>query len=375
MSAAWAIPLAVLCWSASAAAQTEEPGILMHVPPPRLTTGDDDYPITARFQGKWTGTALELCLRPAGASQYSVTPFLADDGNGLIAHISPSLVSPPGIEYYIRSVEADGTGRIRFAGPEAPHFLAVDPSRSLLYREARKARHGNRPTEFMASFQRFDLGETRQLPEQTLEKTELGLLQDSYNQLEVGVRYAFLQSAIYHISFGYGMLGGVLGTQSPDMAAYEAPNASKLVLEEGRPIRPGLYYGFGTAYWEIFDVVGLEAKVTMGASYRGFEAGGGALARLGTLRGTNFAVGFEGVTHVGYRFTTEFQWSTLPHFRMSLKNEVTTYPFGEETAVIPSYNISLLLDFLEINGTLGYGVRKGYEHGGFCGGGGLTLRL
>jgi hypothetical protein len=337
--------------------------------------GEDEYTLSARFLGMWTGTALELCVRPTGATSYDVSPFLADGEGGYVARLGPALVTPPGLEYYIRSVEADGTLRNRFAEAATPHPVAVDPSRAWLYGQARRERHGNRKTEFMASFQRFDLGKTRQTLEQAQEKTELQLLGDSYNQLEVGIRYSFLQNGIYHISFGYGMLGGVLGTTSPGMDAYDATNASDTVVDEGRPLRPGLYYGFGTAYWEIFDVVGLEAKVAMGASYRGFEAGGGFLARIGTLRGTNFAVSIEGVSHVGYRFISEFQWATLPYFRMSLKNEVTNYPTAEDVAVIPSYNVALLLDFIEINGTLGYGVRKGYEHGGFCGGGGITFRL
>jgi hypothetical protein len=253
--------------------------------------------------------------------------------------------------------------------------VVVDPTRADQRKTARLARHSNHRTEFSARFDHFNFGATRQQHEHAKAKTKLRLLDDNYNSFEAAIRHAFLQDAIYHISFGYGMLGGVMGTSSPPLEAWLAPNASDLAKEGTRPLQPGLYYGFGTAYWEFADSVGIEAKVMMGASYRGFEGGGGVLARIGTLRGTHFDVSIEGVSNVGYRFITEFQWSTLPHFRMSLKNEVSTYPFGETLGILPTYNATLDLDYLELSGSVGYGTRKGYEEGGFCAGAGIAFRL
>lgn len=348
---------------------------LVHIPHARLEPGQTEYLLHARFDGLWGGRGLDLMVRRPGQSGYFAVPFLAEGEERFVARLDGSWVNPPGLEYYIRSVEHAGAENARFASASTPHLVVVDPTRADQRRSARIVRHGGRQTEFSARFDHFNFGATRQRYDQAETGTKMRSLQDNYNSFEASIRYAFLQDAIYHISFGYGMLGGVMGTDSPPLEAWLAPNAAAEVKSEVRPLQPGLYYGFGTAYWEFQDAFALEAKVLMGASYRGFEGGAGVLGRIGTLRGTHFDVSIEGVSNVGYRFVTEFQWSTLPHFRMSLRNEVSTYPFGDTLGVLPSYNVTLELDDIELSGSLGYGARKGYEEGGFCAGAGIAFRL
>jgi len=340
-----------------------------------MEPGKTEYLLHARFDGSWSGRELDLMVRRPGQSGYFSVPFLAEGEERFVARLDGSWVKPPGMEYYIRAVEQEGGESARFASPSDPHLVVVDPTGADQRKSARLARHGKLQTEFSARFDHFNFGATRQQLHEAEPTTKLRPLKDNYNSFEAAIRYSFLQDAIYHISFGYGMLGGVIGTSSPPLEAWDAPNASAFVKEGTQPLQPGLYYGFGTAYWEFADSFGLEAKVLMGASYLGFEGGGGVLARIGTLRGTHFDVSIEGVSNVGYRFVTEFQWSTLPHFRMSLRNEVSTYPFGETLGVLPTYNATLELDHLELSGSIGYGTRKGYEEGGFCAGAGIAFRL
>jgi hypothetical protein len=350
-------------------------GTLLHIPPARFERNEGPYDLKATMSGTWNATALELRVRTMGHKSFDTVPFRRSNSNSFVARIDDKLVRPPGVEYYIRSKSPAGTFQSRFATAKQPHLVLVAQNTADKQLKARLERHGGRRTDISTTFKFLNFGQTRQSLEDSQTGTAMRMLPDWMNELETSVTYNFLHQGIYSIEFGYGMLGGALGANTPALAAYQAPNASDNLLETSQPQRPGVYYGFGTIYWEFGDYFALEPKVIMGASHHGFEGGGGLLARIGTVRGTHFDIAFEGISHVGYRFITEFQWATLKYFHMSLKNEVSTYPYNGRLGFLPSFNATLLLDFLEISTMVGYGVRKGFEEGGFCAGGGLTIRL
>jgi len=308
-------------------------------------------------------------------SEFSPIVFQRLQGTTWAASVPAAMIQPPGLEYYIGTVERDGTQVLRFASPESPHFVLVDLSRQDKSSAQRLDAHGGRHTRFAASVHHYNLGERKQTSGEMTPGTQPQALPDYFNAMEASVTYRFLKDSIYSVSFGYGMLGGVMGTTTPEREAHSAVNASDVLLSIPRPMKPGVYYGFGTLYWEVGGAFGIEPKLIMGASYDGFEVGAGGLARFGTLTGTHFDVALEGIANVGTRFITEFQWTTVPNFRMSLRNEVTDYPVGGDGGVLPSYNATLLLGQWELTGSVGYGVRFGHESGGLSLGAGLSFDM
>lgn len=346
---------------------------LIHHAPPRLFPGQAAYPLAARIGDGWTGKEMQALVRTRGEKSYEAVRFLRSEGGVWVASVPGRLVRPPGLEYYLRTIEADEKLVPRFGSAEEPHVVVVDPSNDQMSHLSRVERHDGHRALFKATFAHQSMGERRQTSQEAEAMSRLRLFPDSYNTTDLSVTYFALRDQLYSISFGYGMLGGIMGTSTPDIAAFDAENS--ILPSVDKPLRPGVYYGFGKVYWEFGESFGIEPMVIMGASYDGFEVGGGLLARFGALTGTHFDVSLQGITNVGVRFITEFEWATLEHTRMSLKHEMTDYPVGGGMASIPSYNITLLLGDWELSGSIGYGLRKGHENGGLCGGAGLAFKL
>ncbi len=140
--------------------------VLVHIPSARMDPGNAEYLVHARFDGSWSGRSLELMVRRAGESGFVAVPFLAEGEERFVARLAGSWVRPPGLEYYVRSIEPQGTERVRFASASTPHYVVVDPTRADQRRTARLARHANRQTEFSARFDHFNFGAIRQRHEQ-----------------------------------------------------------------------------------------------------------------------------------------------------------------------------------------------------------------
>jgi hypothetical protein len=357
--------------TAQAAESAEVP--LIHHAPPRLFPGQAAYPLAARIGDGWSGREMQALVRVRGEKSYETVRFLRREGGVWVASVPGRFVRPPGLEYYLRTIEADEKLVPRFGSAEEPHMVVVDPSSEQMSHRSRLDRHDGHRAVFKATLSHQSMGARRQSFEEAKPLSALKLFPDSFNSADLSVTYFALRDELYSISFGYGMMGGIMGTSTPDISAYEVENSALPSVD--KPLRPGVYYGFGKVYWEFYEYFGLEPMVIMGASYDGFEVGGGLLARFGALTGTHFDISLQGITSVGLRFITEFEWATLEHTRMSLKHEMTDYPVGGGMASIPSYNLTLLLGEWELSGSIGYGLRKGHEEGGLCAGAGLAFKL
>ncbi len=361
--------------------EAAEPGseertpFLAHVAPAELEGGTPPYHLSVTMLGPWRGEDLLLHARISGRGAYQVEKFLRSPTGRYVVAVPEQLVQPPGFEYYISSLEEGGSGNVRFASPEVPHYVLVKPYPSLVRREARIERHDGRRARVETSFFHYDLGSATRIYDKNTSKEKRIKFDDRYNTAEASFTYRFLQDQIYQITFGYGMVGGVLGATSPDTTEFDNSDVPDSAKPEDRPHPPGVYYGFGKAYWEFWDAVGVEAKVVMGASHEGFEAGGGILGRVGTLGNTHFDIGVEGISTVGYRFITELNLAAHQSFHFSIRNEITDYPRGGDSATIPTLNLKILNNGVEFAGTVGYAVRQDYEKGGVCFGGGLNFNF
>ncbi len=370
------ILIAALLSSPEAAADAPEleppsHGAVLHAPPARWVEDEEHYRLVADATGRWTADRLEAQVRRPGTIAWTTVPFRRQPRGDLTAAIPAALVRAPGVEYYLRSMDPDGSARPRFATDTHPHTVAVEASKAGRMERMLLARHGGNRVNLAANFHHVNLGSApsshamlASIPHKDRSYA------DWYHLLEVDSTYRFLLPGIYHIKFGFGMLGGHLGQANPDRSAWEA--LSPDLRWSGAPTMPGLYYGYTSVYWEIAGWVGFEPRVIMGASHRGFEGGGGLLMRLGPLSRTHFDVAFEGISHVGWRFHTELAWDTVPYVEMSLRTEITNYPMNGDRATIPTFNFKVDLDPVRIHGSIGYGLRKGYAQGGVTFGGGIS---
>lgn len=344
--------------------------LLVHAPPPADAPSGFAVRLSAAFEGVWRGTRLEARVRGEGSGGWEDIPFLRDEHGVYHATIPAGRVVPPGLSYFIESVEEDGSRVSRFASSETPYFLSVRPSDADMVAR-RLERHGNRRSMVSLAFSYLPYGtESREYDQKEYK------LKEYYNHIEMSYTYRFLQDEIYSIAFGFGLLGGKVGARSPDRLVYDHPDIPAKYKPGERPPLPGVYYGFGSAYWEVIDLLGVEPRVIMGASHRGFEGGGGITLRVGTVTKTHFDLGFEGISHVGYKVVTEFAWDTVPYVLMSLRNEITTYPYHGRRAAVPSFNVTgRIPGGWEVAFSVGYGARRKNVEGGLCLGGGIRANF
>ncbi len=353
------------------APELTETSAVLHAPPASWVEDGAPYRLVAKATGRWTAHRLEACARHSGEVLWRTIEFKRQPNGDLVATILSEMVRPPGLEYYLRTVDPDGSTRARFANNTRPHRVRVKSTDARHRERVLIERHKGNRAVLTAEFHHFNLG---MAPSRHPDLAAIPHLNqdyaDWYHLLEVYSTYRFLEQGIYHIKGGYGMLGGHLGTANPDRSAYEA--LSPDLQWVGAPPMPGLYYGFVSAYWEFAGWAGVEPRIIMGASHHGFEGGGGLLIRLGPLSRTHFDIAVEGISHVGWRFHTELSWDTVPYVEMSLRTEFTNYPMSGDRATIPTFNFKVDLDPILIHGTIGYGLRKGFNRGGVTFGGGLS---
>jgi hypothetical protein len=352
--------------------EAPRPPEVIHKAPAEFEVGASRCRLRVVQRGDWTARTLELRVRRPGGV-FSTIRFLRTNTDVWIASIPQEMLRPPGLEYAIYSVDKVGAERAHFASEKSPHHVIIRPSAADLRHDARLESHEGNRSRFQAVFSQRRFGRGRpSVYEYNVPEEDQRVYSDYFNVLELDYTYRFLKDRIYSISFGYGMVGGKVGIGFPNHAVYQDTGVNQGVLQDDQPERPGVYYGYAKAYWEIAEKVGLEPTLVMGASYDGFEAGFGLLARLGRVTDTNLAFSLLGISSVGIRFATEFEWQTIPHVPMSLRYELTDFPTGEGLATLASYNIRFQIKGAELIGAIGYGTRRGYEEGGLSFTGGLA---
>jgi len=260
-------------------------------------------------------------------------------------------VKAPQVEYFIESVEADGAVRERFGSADRPQVIRVSEDTREERARDRLAGHGGHRHRFEATFRHVDFGRRYASQARSV---------DNYNQLEFAYTFRPLLAGLYHVQAGFLVVGDRLGVKTLD-----PPDTG----------RPGAYLAFFKFYWEFGDVFGLEPMLMLGASRQGLEPGGGMTFRFGAIRGTHFDIGIQGARSLGWSFVTELDVKAASFVRVRVRNELTNWPtnpshLDEEDLGVAPYGIlpSLGLAFtlpggVELNGSMGYGIRKGYDRG------------
>ncbi len=342
--------VAVPAVAAPAVAGESGGAVLFHWPVAETREDRRGLAISAQWTGTWNGRKLVVHWRAHGAQAWSTAVFQRVRGT-MEARIPAADVKVPGLSYWIESIEADGSSRARFGSAENPQRVRVAQSGRDLRRQDRLADHQGRVNRVAATFRHVDFGK----PHAADRRSE-----DNFNELELAFTYRPAMTALYQVEAGFLMVGDRLGVRSPDPW-----------LEHD----PGAYLAFVKLYWEFGDVFGLEPMLMLGASRFGLEPGGGMTFRFGALRKTHFDIGIKGARSLGWSFVTSLDVRAAKFLVVRVRNELTNWPTNPDSdedwddtlppyGVVPSLGLAFTLPWgIELNGSVGYGIRKGYNRG------------
>lgn len=289
---------------------------VFHVPPSAADAGEA-VTLRAIVAQDWKAASLAVWVRPLGSDDpYTAVPLLrAPDGN-FAAIVEGRTLQPPGIEYYVASVDPEGASHLHFASPEAPHPILTAGETEESEQAARLARHHGHRSSFEARGQ-YTLYGRKLVYTPDFRKTETEAWSDRYWSGEFEYTYRSL-GVLYDIFFGIGVMRGNFATVVFD--------GQTLPADGTRADDPGLNYGYGGVTLELFQNLSFAAHLTLGASARGFAAGAGALVRIGRIAGTRLEVGGELLQDAGDKGFLRFAWDTVPRVPMALTMEIDGWP-------------------------------------------------
>lgn len=330
---------------------------LMHTPPSALEVEQEAW-FKALVEKDWELTNLYLLARPLGGDgEFKKYEFKRTESDIHVAVVPASFVQPPGIEYYIASVDDAGAETTHFGSSNVPQPAYAEGETSVTRRMNRLERHEGQTSEFelRSEYTMYGAHQTRSGQETELGSDALfrGELQYTFRPLEF----------LYDFGFGLGFMRG--GTPT--------------VLDDGRSVKingagqdePGLNYGFGEATLEPYRNFSLTGRLTLGASDVGFAVGFGGIVRLGRIAGTRLELGGEFIEDIGSRGWMTFAWDTVPDVPMSLTFEANDQP---DPGVNPSglrfiYEIGWhMTDNVTLLADVGYATRTSGVSVGIVGG-------
>jgi len=324
--------------------------ILFHWPVSEARPDRRGLTVSARWQGEWHGRELRLNWRVGDAGPWKSAVFVARR-DMLEARIPAGDLTSAGLSYWIESVEADGSTRARFGSADRPQVIRVSDGTREGRQRDRLAEHGGHRNRFEATFRHVDFG--RRLPTDPRSV-------DGFNQLEIGYTFRALMAGLYQAQAGFLLVGDRLGVKTQD-----PPSTG----------RPGAYLAFIKLYWEFGDVFGVEPLLMLGASRVGLEPGGGITFRFGPVRSTHFDIGIKGAKSLGWSFVTELDLKAASFVKIVVRNELTNWPTDTKPAdeldrgvspygILPSLGLAFAIPGgVELSGSMGYGIRKGYDRG------------
>jgi hypothetical protein len=303
--------------AAGVAARAERPMPAIYHAPPGQTPAGEDLRLDVEVPGDWRYESMWVMFRPAGSQgAYTARELKRTEELVHSSLLTGAEVQPPGLEYYIVSRDPEGTERVHFGAPEAPHPVVVMGETAASVMRDKLERHKGNRSEFTLDTNLTTLG-SRRVSRGSDEVTVNG--SDFYWTAEFGYRYRPL-TTLYDFSFGVGRMRGSRGAVALDGGGLQA-----LGSEFGPP---GMDYGFGAATVELHRYLSMEGKLILGASDRGFAAGVGGLARIGQIASTNLEISGELVQDVGNSASVRLNWDTVPYVPMSLRIDLTERPGG-----------------------------------------------
>ncbi len=333
----------------------EEPSLL-HTPPSGLEAEEEAW-FEAQVEKDWKFESLYLKVRSLRQNgDFETYEFKRTDANTHVAVVPASFVQPPGVEYYIASVDAEGVEFVHFASEENPQPAYADGETSLTRRMSRLERHDGQTSEFELRTEYTMYGAHQTGSNQ---QTETG--SDALFRSEIQYTYRPLEF-LYDFGFGLGFMRGSSPTISIDGRSVPVDTAGD---------EPGLNYGFGEATIEAWRNFSVTGRLTLGASDVGFAVGVGGVVRIGRIAGTRLELGGELVEDIGSRGWMTFAWDTVPAVPMSLTLEANNQPDPGVNPAGLRFVYELGWDITErvtLLGDIGYATRTSGVSVGLVGG-------
>lgn len=305
-------------------------GPLLYSPPRRV---DEGVPLDFAFLVTLPDTVRSawLYFRPAGQTTFKRLELASGGDAYLVGTVSSELVRPPGLEYFVEVLFADGdrprpaigsNGRpLRVEVEAAPDPLPVD------------SRGRSRVSVFL-DYVDFD-------------GLSAGRDKDQYVHGEIDFMYRFRKSWIYSLRLGFGTMDGVGG---PKDVIDDDPEGC---LDAGGQFRcrdVSYNYAYTELEWHLGDFIGLMLRPQWGSAFRDSEPEEGvnreffdafglrARLRLGKEEASNLILGVAATQELGKLFEAVFAWAVVPEFPAVLSVQVTDQP------VIEDFGVRLIAD-------------------------------
>ncbi|HHW97133.1 MAG TPA: hypothetical protein PLN07_04650 [Myxococcota bacterium] len=329
--------LGLLAFSQSAYASKTSANTMFHWPVSSISVKDSYFAI--EWDAPWQGNRITLHYRNGSEGDFQSIDLVQINKVRWEVMLPAQSIVGPSFEYWIESLELDGSSVPRFGSLEHPQVAKVVTSAANKRRNEYIKDHKGRRNVLDLSFRHYDFGRPGTMGARS---------QDSFNMLELSYTYRLLLPMLYQLNVGFATFGDKLGYTLPYESTY----------------RPGAYYAFIKPYWEFWDWLGIEGVFLVGAGPHGVVGGGGLTFRVGPIRASHVDFGFWGMGKLGLNFNAKFVWTGIPHVLVDLQTEIITMPDNEEVGFVPSVKLTGLLPLgIRVHGLIGYGIRKGHQSG------------
>ncbi len=361
-----ALLMALLFSGASVAEETaiQSEASFMHVPKSRVRPGTK-LVITGTPSSVLLVDRMFLAYRTKGAETFTEQPLKRSVNQSAVASIPVEAVEAPGVEYYIYlKAEGDAEDIYLFASHDDPYLVRVHGYSKTAQYEARKEEWNGRLSRVEANYGFTNFGKNLGVTEEGTEyTTDAG---NYYHEVNLAYTYRFL-TTLYALRIE---LGG-FAHDFRDFRPFTAADADE--------IGPGMYEISPSIEFEFVKFFGASLLMRLGISEDGFEGGGGTSIRIGRVKGTRLDLGFEGMTHAGWRMFMKFEWDTIPHVPMSFQMDRTQW-YAAPSYAQHSWGNRLVYQAryqfpfgLGIKAHGGFASRDGVVESGFVVGGGAWI--
>ena len=311
--------------------------LVVHVAPLSSTAGEPveleamiDAPFAETLTARW---------RAIGEGSWHDVAFERSSAGGWFASLPPA--AAPGLEYYIRGVDANGAEVAHFASATAPHMVRVDPALFDRLEELDRARLLDHRDEVAIDAMGHNFGNRYGLPDRFL-RAEVTYTHRMWRQL-------------HHIAFGFGTISGktpVSSTAAEHMSGY---------------LNNGERYGFGELRLRVHPSFFIDARVALGVSQNGFDGAVRGQMIFGKPWRSALFIGGETIGDLGPTAWVRLQWDTAPPFLMGAAIVRTNLPGVaiSSAGLYIAYDVSYLIATrYTLKAQVTYGARDGASHAG-----------
>lgn len=291
-----------------------------------------EFVLTVPAQARRPRAAV-LNYRPHGTGLFKPILFGAADSRYLRVQLPKESVVPPGIDYSVGLVDAEGKEQPL----EPAKTIEVDRAPGTDTEEKKERSRAGLWID-AADWNRFKGN-------------------DYHYNLEGEFLYRTL-SALHSVRMGFGLYQGV-GESLSDMIADERNK------QPYRSHRVGYHYGFTELEFHPTQMLGFIVKGLTGVDRGGFKMGVEGRVRIGQEAGTNLLLSSGFTPGIGNKNEITLSWDRVKGFPMAGSVIVTNEPVQADYGVRFLYTVGRrLADFVDVSVRLSYQLRD-INHNGF----------